>query len=315
MLLMKKFSLIFAIISLCTAAQAAETMKVYFIGNSLTMGAKPERVQALMAEKGVAMDFAAQLSGGKSLIRHKNYADEPTTKWITRSSFAGSEVGTYDKAFTEYKWDAVVLQLFSSKMDDDMEAIGTFVDLCVANDSCENFYIYSTWPGRPRPKDGDYALVDFDYSAIWEDGKNYASRGYVTDLMDQLEEKFPKVNFFLIPAGEVVCQLDKQIKADELPELFELSKRDPKLVPGWRESLTEAAGAGMFYIDPLHFKNGPGVVVSSTTIATVLGGQSPEGLSGSHFGMDDKADGELLEKIQRTIWETVTSDPCTGIKE
>lgn len=311
---MKKLILMFTLIGLCSVAQAADSLKVYFIGNSLTMGAKPERVKALLAEQGIPMDFSSQLSGGKTLIRHANYAKEPEQKWLTASSLSGSAVGTYDTALKNSKWDAVVLQLFGSNLDDDMKAISTFVDLCLESDSCKKFYIYSTWPGRPRPKDGDYALVDFDYSAEWENENNPASRGYVAKLFEQLHKKYPDTDFFLIPAGEVVCQLDKKIKDGELPELFELAKRDPKMVPGWREGLTESAGAGLFYMDPLHFKNGPGVVVSATTIATVLGGKNPEGLAGSHFGLNDKTDGKLLKKIQQTIWETVTADPRTGVK-
>jgi len=308
-------------------------MKVYFMGNSFTMEAAPARVQELVKTLGVDMDFAAQLSGGKNLTRQVNSPKE-TDQWFTPSNFGGKSertgsFGKWDPALTEYKWDAVVLQLFANTLHDDLAAISTIIDTTAKNGTVDKFFLYSTWPGRPRPQEGDYALAKFDYSAAWEaeypasaeatgnEAKAaYASASYVDKLYAALLEKYPALQgrLFVVPVGEVLHQLDKQIKAGELPEIFETARREGKLVPGYREGHSSPSeGAGILYFDPLHLKGGVGTMVSSTTLATVLSGKSPVGLGAKPFAMDAQADAELLRKVQETIWKVVTSDPRTGV--
>ena len=332
---MKKNLLIAVLLCLCAGSQAADALKVYFIGNSLTMEAKPDRVQTLLIQKGVPTDYAAQLSGGKSLIRQMNYAKEPDQQWQTPSCFGGTasregKFGTWDKAFKAYKWDAAVFQIFSSSLHDDLEALEAFIGICLENDSCKQFYIYSTWPSRPRPQGSDFALAEFDYSRTWEQKytagpesvdagakQNYATRSYVDALFAQLNKRYPELKdrIHLIPVGEVLFRIDQKIKAGELPEVFELARRTPDMVPGFRDGhSTEKDGMGVFYNDPIHFKQGLGTMVSSTTLATVLGGKNPDGLAGSHFGLNDSKDKDVLKAIQQIIRETVQNDPRTGVK-
>ncbi len=322
------------IIGFCLAAsllKADEPLKIYFVGNSFTMNASPVRIQKLLSEVGVEMNFAAHLSGGKSLTRHVNYAKTPEVTWLTPSNFDGkasrkSEFGNFDTALKDYKWDGLVLQLFANSLKGDLDAISIFVDLCIENDSCENFYIYSTWPGRPRKKGVDFATVDFDFSEKWdadytgtaEDTSrnakaHYATHDYVQTLFVELHKKYPDVNFQLIPVGDVLGKVDGMIKAGELPEVMELAKRNNDGVPGYREGDTEAKGASMFYNDPLHLRKGLGVLISSNTIASVLSGKSPVGFSGDAVKLGGEENEAVVKRIQEVIWDVVTTEPETGI--
>ncbi|MDF3128096.1 hypothetical protein P0Y35_02685 [Kiritimatiellaeota bacterium B1221] len=286
-----------------------------------------------MSEIGVEMNYAAHLSGGKSLTRHVNYAKTPETTWRTPANFNGeasrkSQFGHYDQALKDYKWDGVVLQLFANSLKGDLEAISTFVDLCVENDSCENFYIYSTWPGRPRSREKGVSFItlDFNYSELWEADytgtaddtsrnaqKNYASHDYVQTLMAELHKKYPEVNFQLIPVGDTLYKIDGMLKAGELPEVMELARRNAEGVPGYRDGDTGAKGVGMFYNDPLHLKKGLGVLISSNTIATVLSGKSPVGLSGDAVNLGGEENEAVVKRMQEIIWEVVTMEPETGM--
>ena len=314
-----------------------------------------DRVHQLIGQHGVDLQFGSQISGGKSLIRHLNYQNEPSQKWKSWETNAPhgdtflpdknmhidepNEVerfGLFDKALKDFPWDKVVFQLYSSSLHDDMQAISAFMDLALENPYPKKFYIYSTWPGRAKSKetDGSSKIKNIDYGAEWEKpytatlddtskkaGVNYNSRSYVNTLLRMFKAKYPNQEIFLIPVGEILYALDKKIKAGALPGLEALAKRAPALIPGLDADTTFADGVNILYADPIHLNpiphqmNSLGIFVSGTSVATGLTGKSPVGLSAKAYGLDDPTDAPLLRAIQETIWETFLADPQTGIKK
>lgn len=335
------------------SAHAEETLTVYFIGNSLTMSTTLDRVHALFEERGIDLQFGSQLSGGKSLIRHLNYKDEPGQKWVSWETNVPSSgtyepdknhynmkaprrFGLYDTALVDHKWDKCVFQFYESNLHDDYNTICAFIDLALENKTCEEFYIYSTWPMRPKKMaDGEKMALNIDYPGVWDreypythedTGKaskqNSISRNYTAKLMALLNEKYAELEhpIRLIPAGEVLYALDKKIKANTLPGLAELAERQPDLVPGLDEDTTMQDGINVLYADPIHLNpiphqsNTVGIFTSGSTVFTVLSGENPTGMSAAPYGLDDPKDKVLTEAIQSTIWDVVTSEPLTGVK-
>lgn len=356
----------FACVSVVSSPAADKQKTVYFIGNSLTMSSTLDRVFGLFGQRGIDLQFGSQVSGGKSLFRHLNYKNEPGQKWAcweTSVPSGGSftphpnfylekpenwRFGRYDNALPNHTWDAVVLQPYASTLHEDMTAIPAFIDLALKASPGATFYIYETWPQRPRkktegtPKEGGKGGMsaglavpaeDIDYPALWnadytatvdqtdkKAGINSSSRDYYNDLFKLLGEKYPgqKPVIRIIPVGEVLYVLDAKIKKGELPGLPELAQRAPSMLPGLRPETDFTKGVNVLYADPIHFNPPPhqaGVVgnfVSGTTIFTVLSGQSPVGLSAVSYGFDETKDAALVRAIQETIWDVVTSDPRTG---
>lgn len=314
-----------------------------------------DRVHDLVAQRGIDLQFGSQLSGGKSLIRHRNYKDEPEQKWKSwetnvpeGDTFTPDEnmyidtpgelhrFGLYDEALKEHAWDKVVFQLYGGTLKSDLEAISTFIDLAQSNHPPETYYIYSTWPRRPKVKeaDGEFGVNNLDYPGAWlaeytasaEEAdpkvaiRNYDSRSYVDKLYRALKEKYPDIDLRLIPAGEVLFALDGKIKAGELPGLKELAERDPSMVPGLDGDTSFADGVNVLYADAVHMNpmphqgNSLGIFVSGQCVATGLSGRSPVGLSGAAYGLDDEKDAALIRAIQETIAEAFSGDPRTGLK-
>ena len=344
-----------AILLLAPAMQgkAEETLHVYFIGNSLTMSTTLDRVHALFAERDIDLQYGSQLSGGKSLIRHLNYKDEPKQKWTSWETNKSSgdtyepdpnhytpdddiRFGRYDTALVEHKWDKCVLQIYASNLHDNYKAITAFIDLALENGTCDTFYIYSTWPtrGKKREADDSVTIKNIQYAQVWE--KDYpfthedndkrskrgvASRDYTAKLMELLNAHYPdlKQPIRLIPAGEVLYAVDKKIKAGELPELEALAKRQPDLVPGLDEDTSMADGINVLYADPIHLNpiphrgNTAGIFLSGSTVFTVLSGENPVGLSAEPYGMGAAEDQALVRKLQEIIWDVVSNDPRTGV--
>jgi hypothetical protein len=353
---MKRLLISLTLLLCCIGTQAEDTLKVYFIGNSLTASLTPDRVYNLFAQRGIDLQFGSQFSGGKSLIRHLNYTNEPNQKWLCweTSIPAGKtykpdpdpydqapewRFGRYETALTKSPWDKVVFQIYDSSLHDDVLAISAFIDLCLANQTCDSFYIYCPWKNRPKISGPDSSappkVGNVDYPAVWQEKYksdvndtskqsklNAPSRDYAYKLVDLLNQKYSglKTPIRLIPSGEVIFALDAKIKAGELPGIEQLAERDPSMVPGLDEDTGFADGANVLYADAIHLNPIPhkastlGIFVSGSTIFSALSGQSPVGLSGKDYGLDDEKDAELIQAIQETIWNVLTAEPRTGLK-
>jgi len=350
---MKHPSILSIFILLAVASSHADKpLEVYFIGNSLTMSTTLDRVHELAEQHSTDLQFGSQLSGGKSLIRHLNYKQEPKQKWKSwetnvpnANSFEpdgnmyvdtpgeSRRFGLYDEALAAHDWDKVVLQLYGGTLHDDLKAISTFIELATSEGNQPDFYIYSVWPSRPkeRSSDGTVVVRNLDYSSEWmanytataedtskEARRNYYSRDYVAKLMNELHTRFPDQTIRLIPVGEVFYRLDQMIKAGELPEIEALASRDPGLLPGLDEDTGLSDGANVLYADGHHLNpmphqmNSLGIFISGTSVATAVTGKSPVGLSGEPYGLDDTADATLIHAIQQTILDTFESTPGTG---
>jgi hypothetical protein len=352
---MKKFLTALVLLLCCVAAQAGEKLHVYFIGNSLTMSMTPDRVYNLFAQRDIDLQFGSQVSGGKSLIRQLNYKEEPTQKWKSweanipkNGTFLpdpsmdddtpAPRFGLYDQALKNHKWDKVVFQTYDSTLHNDAAAISAFMDLAMENGTTNGFYVYCTWPNRPRivgpdgKATGQVGNIDYPvawnavYKATVDDTSKMAkwsapSRDYAHKLVEFLNKKYDKLPtpVRLIPTGEVLFALDAKIKKGELPGLKELAERNPALLPGLDKDTDFSNGVNVLYADPIHMNPVPhksstlGIFVTGTTMFTVLSGQNPVGLSGKAYGLDDEKDKELIRAVQQTIWDVVTSDPQTGI--
>ena len=349
-------ALLGAAVSEAEPAAPAEkrTMHVYHVGNSLTRGLTLAQLHELMATRGIDYQFGAQLAGGTSLRRHWDVIAGTTKQfktktWETRNPAGGTfepchpdweknpfpeRFGKYDQALTKHKWDALVLQLYGAHVEEDVGAIRDFIALAEKNRSAKRYYIYSTWPQRPGAKDavGTITAQPIDYQAAWsrvyddaarKDWKDtYASRDGRTQLMKRLRAEYDgKLGHPIctIPAGEVLCELDKKIKAGQIPGLAEAHARNPKLLPGWNPETGVKAGVNILYADPIHLNPIPhlegtvGTYAVAMTVMSVLTASSPVGLTGKIHGLDDEKDAALVKALQETVWEVVKTHPYAGI--
>jgi hypothetical protein len=243
--------------------------------------------------------------------------------------------GLYDTALKNHQWDKVVFQIYGGNLGEDVEAISAFIDICLENKTCEHFYVYCPWPTRPKKMEDKKRIgLNIDYPVFWQAEYTYEvnstdwrakkaapSRDYSHRLLDMLNEKYSslKTPIRLIPTGEVLFALDEKIKAGALPGIKELAKRDPSMVPGLDHDTGFEHGVNVLYADPVHLNPVPhqentlGIFVSGSTMFAALSEQSPVGLSGKVYGLDDKTDAKLIEAVQETIWDVITSEPRTGI--
>ena len=123
----------------------------------------------------------------------------------------------------------------------------------------------------------------------------------------------------MIPFGDIVYELDKRLKAGEIPGLVELYERDPERIPSWDPAVGDKAGANILYADrhhpvaPPHLDGTIATYVMGLMYYSVLTGQSPIGLSGEAYQLGDARDEDLRRALQTAVWDVVREHPYTGV--
>jgi hypothetical protein len=354
-------SIILAAVVLCMplaamgeSADETKTMHAYYVGNSAVRCITMDRLHALMADRGIDFQYGTQTGAGTTLKRNWELAqggEQFKTNTSETNKPAGDtfdpagpdgnpypiRFGRYDKALAEYAWDALILTVYGSHIEDDQAAIRNFINLTLATKSVKQIYFYQIWCRR-RPlldaagkRTGEVARID--YAALWAKRK-YRSTGMGWDTFntrDYSEKLIAAVNaefagklenpVRVIPAGDVYYELDQRLKAGKIPGLPELYARDPKAIPGWDPATGAKAGANILYADGIHPNPIPHLTgnIANYAIAmthlAVLTGRSPVGLSGKLYGLDDEKDAALIRALQETVWDVVSKHPDAGIRK
>jgi len=347
------------------APPPGKTLRVYHIGNSLTRNIPLERLQQLFEAAGGSYDYGIQLGGGLRLSQHLVKRGHPgppgSGKYNTVKPY-----GEYDQALKNFKFDALVLQPYLETLDEKPEsfqrwpffkagavqAASALIDYALGQTepgddrwdrqhantdhvATRRFYIYATWPKAEAVLKQDDEKT---YAAYWE--KDYAGgaqpgRDFFNQLVERLNERHDdlEIPVRMIPAGEVLADLDKKIRQDELPGIeafydrnqpYYIKARGPKS-PFKPKEFQRDAGVLNLYADGVHMNDQPhngrdsgtiGSYVAALTVYATLSGESPVGLTVEPYEMfDAEADAELIQALQQTVWDVIAGHPHTGVSK
>ncbi len=331
--------------------ESSETMTVYWVGNSLVRSITPTRLHQLVAERGIDLQFGSQLKGGFSLRKHWDVLEkgEEIRYWESNKPVGDGfgpgradgdtlpkRFGSFWAAHKSHKWDALVLlPLLVPDREKEYEALRKFVEYVIENDSAEQIYLFQSWIGLPmlRNEQGRRAgLGQVDYQAVWKSdlrGSGRLDAGLLTGVQRDYSELIDRANeeyadrlagpIRMIPFGDIVCELDKRLKAGEIPGLADLYKRDPERIPSWDPAMGHKAGANILYADryhpvaPPHLDGTIATYVMGLMYYSVFTGQSSIGLSGNAYDFGDARDEALRHALQTAVWDVVRDHPYTGI--
>ena len=217
-----------------------------------------------------------------------------------------------------------------------------------SNFSTDRFFVYETWP----TVDGVYNRTASDrYSDFWTSDYNpdlptqntVPNRESFDLLIGLVNGDNPDLDtpVRVIPVGEVLYELDLAIRDGTLPGIEDYYGRPE--VAGYYADARDGDGSGTvepdefpfqgfdaergvlnFYADIIHLNDQPhngadsgtiGAYVAALTHYAVLTGQSPVGLPVGPYDefLDPTLDADLIEALQQTVFDVVTSDPNTGV--
>lgn len=300
---------------LTPALQAAEpspsTLRVYFIGNSVTDIIGYRQLVAMAETRQQKLVWGRQMIPGAPLSWIHDHID---------SGFSEPPFGKSTQAFSEFEWDILSLQPFdralygttpSGKPDGDVQMSQVFIEMAVKKSPDIQVYIYSRWPRLTRNGKGfSYDKNAFDPTANkvdlaklgeiddfsdrwnqkWKGGITNETRDYFEKAVLELRKNMPNLKkpVLLVPVGDVMNALHQKMKAGEIPGFTSIYET---------------------YADGIHLNN-IGRFIVGTTYYTTLFKTDPTGLSSVPYKVDNP---EIVKIIQQTAWKIVSEHPHAGI--
>ena len=249
---------------------AAETL--YMIGNSFTYCSQPYSLAALSGQQSVKLEVGAHIKSGSPV--HNIWGNPDNARELS------TEYGKFREALKKHQWDAVTLQPFYKRpygglpratMQTDIDSILNFIKLARENPANKDtkFYIYASWPflwtGKPLQESWDRVTVD-----NLETPSSH-QRTYYEHLVKRLRG-VTDAEIRLIPIPEVMYELDKRMRAGEVPGL---------------------SGIGDIMGDKLHLDAGLGGYLAGVTVYSTISGKNPAGLA-KPLGHYEGKEGNLI---------------------
>ncbi len=304
------------------AETQAKTLRVYFIGNSITDTINYSALAEMVKAKGNTMTWGRHMIPGCPLFGLWRTAErKPNDCGFVEQPYGGSI-----NALKNFEWDAVTLQPFdrhlthadpqSDNDEGDVLYAQKYLDLAIAKSPNARIFIYERWPrmcingkgisyDKNAYKDPEHnkdkvtdlsKIDDFEksylqrYTAGWDDTNE------TQDYFETLTRILRKVNPYLakpvslVPVGDVMYALDQKMKAGQVPGYTSIYQ---------------------LYADGIHLDNIGSYVVGCTFYATLFQ-ENPKWLPGEPYKVTDP---QLEEIIQETVWAVVYSHPYAGLDQ
>ena len=282
---MKKYTLAWGsiLISLACSVQAqTNTIHSYHIGNSLTFGAVPALKPVLQA-RGASAECGWSVLWGSSLSQIWDKAGAPSNT---------SPQGSFTNALTQNTWDVLTLQSWGANFEGDKGDIALakkFIELALPKSPNIQVYIYETWPFNNKDDTRSFEQKwsrNFPKPGEWDSVWNAT---YCKELVKRINQEMPNLKkpVRLIPAGSVIAELDKQIRAGRVTDMKKIEE---------------------FYRDNIHLNSAGNYLVRCTLYAVMMK-DSPVGLP-----IPDDVAATLGKAIQEAAWKVVCETELTGVK-
>lgn len=283
------------------AIPGKKIVRGYHVGNSLTFKAlsfpysdfkKPwsitgyeTRLLAFMDGRGVRYVPGWHVSWGASLPHN----------WSRRYEPAVGNAGSAGQALVDYTWDILTLQLWGSDVEGDVSASRGFIDLAVAKNPEIQVYMMEPWVEKNDKLDPDFPT---QWNREWKAGQVFGippihCAAYSKTVFQRLQKATADLKHpvRIIPVGTVLFELDKRMRAGEVPGFTRVEE---------------------VYADKVHLKE-TGNYVALETFYTVMLGKNPKGLP--RTDMFPTVTDAFAAVVQDTIWKVVTSIPETGVSK
>ena len=302
-------SVLTAVHNIPAADAATNSLRVYFIGNSVTDTVRYGSLVKLAASRQHQLVWGRQMIPGAPL---QWLWDHPS------DGFTEKPFGYPRVAFTNFHWDVVSLQPFdrgltSKDGSDDVTKIRQYAEMAAARSPDMQIYLYARWPritsgGKglkfdkndydpTQPGSGaDLSNVDpFEriwmarYTGGWDTTNE--SRDYFDRLLIEARKATPflKKPLLLLPVGHAMHALDQRMRAGEVPGYSDIHQ---------------------LYKDGIHLNETGSYLVGCAFFATLFR-EDPAGLPTEPYGKITPA---VARAIHESVWKVVREHPESGVK-
>jgi hypothetical protein len=261
--------------------QAPKTLRVYFVGNSVTDTINYRGLTELAKNRGYTQVWGRHMIPGAPL------------QWIwqhPKDGFQEQSFGHYPTALANFQWDVLNLQPFDRHLDGkdgDIVMAKNFIDLALPKSPDLQVYVYARWP-RQGKDDFDTAWLK-KYTGGWDNTNE--TTDYFERLTLELRKAYPKLKkpILMVPVGHVMYELNQRMKAGQVPGYTDIKQ---------------------LFADGIHLNNVGSYVVGCTFFATFYK-ENPKGLPGAPYKVEDA---KLAGIIQDAVWKVVSTHELAGVK-
>ena len=294
--------LLCAAVALSSSMVLATDLTSYSVGNSLTEDMY-KTLGGIMSARGVNWSSGFEMRSSTSLTQlytvpsDFTYTVDTSGKTVRSPTTPGF---TWDVALPHNNWNVATFQpyygnaQYTSTLATDTAAVnGLITSTHSAGANADTrFYVYAPW-SRVNFAKRDSSGFDSGWIAPTprqQTENTTLSRAYFSDLLSSVRQSNPNVH--VIPAGEVLYQLDLRMQHGEIPGFTTVAQ---------------------LHRDDVHL-NALGKHIAACTVFSTLTSQSPVGLAYLPGPTDPVVSDVALERMQQTVWNVVTSDPTvTGV--
>lgn len=268
--------------------------RVFHLGHSLVNRNMPDMILQMAEQRGLEHRYESQIGWGTPLKSHWEPSEEI---FGFEKENAHPRYRDVSEALGSGDYNAVVLTEMVEIRDaiayfGSAEYLHNFANLAREGRSDVRVYLYETWHNVDDPE-GWRTRLEKDRARYWEDGILRPALAYDT----------PPLPIYVIPVGQVLAEVARQIEAGQLREISAVEELFARNEDGTLDTI---------HVDHL------GNYISALTHFAVLYHQSPVGLGQTVTLYDQKeafsvTSPELAEQLQRIVWDVVSADPMTGV--
>ncbi|NQT38775.1 MAG: PEP-CTERM sorting domain-containing protein [Planctomycetes bacterium] len=262
-----------------------KSLRVYFVGNSVTDTINYRGLEALAKSRGHKHVWGRHMIPGAPL------------QWIWQhpdQGFQEQPYGHYPTALAKFPWDVLCLQPFDRHItgdEGDIVMARNFIEMALPKSPDLQVYIYARWPRKDKDGSLEFAKKwQRKYTGGW-DGTN-ETKDYFERLTRELRNACPELKkpVLMVPVGHVMYELDQRMEAGKVPGLSNI---------------------GQVYNDGIHLNNVGSYIVACTFHATLYN-ENPKGLTAEPYGVTDP---KLVETIHDVVWKVVSGHELTGVRK
>ncbi len=280
---MRVLSVVFIYLSLLIISLPAigqkDSLRVYFVGNSVTENLKPKAFEGIVNAADMKITWGWNVIYGQALSYIWTHSGE---------GFIEPPYNGFENALTNYQWDAMTLQPYQRKIgksDGDLASALKFLNLAVEKSPDIQPYIYQRWPRLPE----GVAPTANAWDSLWlrayepENAARYDSRDFFEKLTDSIRSHQEDTKeCLMIPVGEVMYRLNQEMAGGNMPGYTNI----------WE-----------VYYDDIHMKGVGSYIIAATFYATLYQ-SDPRGISVP--GFYGFLNPEQRATLQQVIYETIT---------
>jgi hypothetical protein len=297
-------SLLIAGWAMANVVQSNQSLRVFFVGNSLTDTINYKKFEQSVKAGGDSITWGRHTGPGATLDGLYKPNEKGELYGIAEEPY-----GKSPNALAKFQWDVITLQPFDRPLlnNEDGKEIGDvlnvrgFLKLMVEKNKDAQVYLHAHWPRRWAWNETAETAKPFDYSAHWDKpysggwevykDNSYEAREFYEKLMEEANKESPLSKpILIIPAGEVIYEFDKAAKAGKIPGM---------------------TSANDLYTDHIHFGDKGAYLTALTFYATIYQ-KPPTSISTKIYGFDNPE----FEKIaQDIVWQVVSTYPHSGVSK